>query len=55
LNRTDDYEAEESELIATGLLIPARKKLPDEIWETYGPFVKGNRAIEVLLEERYED
>jgi prevent-host-death family protein len=52
LDHTDDYAAETSELIAQGLLIPAKEKLPDSFWDADLPFEKGNRAIEVLLEER---
>ncbi|MFN2501669.1 MAG: type II toxin-antitoxin system Phd/YefM family antitoxin [Pyrinomonadaceae bacterium] len=55
LDHTDDYNGEESELIAQGLMIPAKEKLPDSFWDEELPFVEGNRAIEILLEERYED
>lgn len=55
IDYTDDYDAEQAELIAQGLMIPAKEKLPDSFWEEDLPFVEGNRAIEVLLEERYED
>jgi prevent-host-death family protein len=57
IDYTDDYDAEELELIAKGLMSPprSREKMPDSFWEEDLPFVPGNRAIEVLLEERYED
>ena len=57
LDYTDDYEAEELELIAKGIMRPpqSREPMPDSFWEEDLPFVPGNRAIEVLLEERYED
>ena len=57
LNRTDDYEAEELELVAKGLMsLPEDDSpLPDSFWDDDLPYVPGNRAIEVLLEERYED
>ncbi len=56
LNQTDDYEAEELELIAKGILrLPeTTEPLPEDFFDDL-PFVPGNRAIEVLLEERYED
>ncbi len=55
IDYTHDYNAEEAELIAQGLMIPAKEKLPDSFWEEDLPVVERNRAIEVLLEERYED
>jgi prevent-host-death family protein len=57
LNQTDDYEAEEMELIAKGIMRPAQtsERLPDSFWEEDLPYVPGNRAIEVLMEERYGD
>lgn len=56
LNYTDDYEAEEMELVAKGLItLPEDDSpLPDDFFDDL-PFVPGNRAIEILLEERYED
>ncbi len=57
LRNTDDYDAEEMELVAKGIIsLPeSDEPLPDSFWEEDLPFVPGNRAIEVLLEERYED
>ena len=57
LNLTDDYEAEELELVAKGIIsLPENDTpLPDSFWEEDLPFVPGNRAIEVILEERDED
>jgi prevent-host-death family protein len=57
LNYTDDYEAAELELIAKGIMRPpqSHELMPDSFWEEELPYVRGNRAIEVLLEERYED
>ncbi len=57
LNRTDDYEAEEMELVARGIIsLPEiDEPLPDSFWEEDLPFVPGNRAVEVILEERYGD
>lgn len=55
LDQGEDYDSEMRELIKEGLIIPAKEKLPDSFWEEDLPLVAGNRAIEVLLEERYED
>lgn len=56
LNQTDDYDAEEMELVAKGLMtLPIdTSPLPDDFFDDL-PFVPGNRAIEELLEERDED
>ncbi|MEO8649623.1 MAG: type II toxin-antitoxin system prevent-host-death family antitoxin [Acidobacteriota bacterium] len=55
INFDDDYDAEEVELIAKGILRPPQidERVPDSFWEEDLPYVPGNRAIEVLLEERY--
>ena len=57
LDYVDDYDAEHLELIAQGIIRPpiSQKSVPDSFWEEDLPFLPGNRAIEVLLEERYED
>lgn len=57
LNLSDDYDADELELIAKGLMsLPKdNSPLPESFFEEELPYVPGNRAIEVLLEERYED
>jgi prevent-host-death family protein len=56
LDEDDAYESEEEQLIAEGILSPPRSNepLPDDFFDDL-PFVRGNRAIEVLLEERYGD
>ncbi|MGH9949275.1 MAG: type II toxin-antitoxin system Phd/YefM family antitoxin [Pyrinomonadaceae bacterium] len=56
LKNTDDYEAEEMELVAKGLMTLPQdtSPLPDDFFDDL-PFVTGNRAIKVLLEERDED
>ncbi len=56
LSYTDDYEAEEMELVAKGLMTLPQdtSPLPDDFFDDL-PIVKGNRAIELLLEERDED
>ena len=56
LDDEDMYESEEEQLIAEGILSPPRSNepLPDDFFDDL-PFVRGNRAIEVLLEERYGD
>lgn len=56
LDDDDVYESEEDQLIAEGILSAPRNNdpLPDDFFDDL-PFVPGNRAIEVLLEERYGD
>ncbi len=56
LNYTDDYDAEEMELVAKGLMtLPETDEpLPDDFFDDL-PYVPGNRAIEVVVEERNED
>lgn len=56
LDADDVYESEEEQLIAEGILSPPRNNepLPEDFFDDL-PFVPGNRAIEVLLEERYGD
>jgi prevent-host-death family protein len=53
LDEDDAYESEEEQLIAEGILSTPRSNepLPDDFFDDL-PFVRGNRAIEVLLEER---
>ena len=57
INLDDDYDAEGMELIAKGIMRPPQtvERLPDSFWEKDLPYVPGNRAIEVILEERYGD
>ena len=56
LQDTGDYDGEEMELVAKGLMsMPEdNSPLPDDFWDDL-PYVPGNRAIEILLEERDED
>lgn len=56
LDLSDDYDAEELELVAKGLMtLPEDDSpLPDDFFDDL-PLVPGSRAIEVLLEERYGD
>lgn len=56
LDDDDLYETEEDQLIAEGILSPPKSNepLPDDFFDDL-PYVPGNRAIEVLLEERYGD
>lgn len=56
LDEEDMYETEEDQLIAEGILSPPKSNepLPNDFFDDL-PFVPGNRAIEVLLEERYGD
>ncbi len=56
LDYGDDYDAEELELIAKGIIRPPKDNspLPDDFFDDL-PYVRGNRAIDFLLEERNED
>ncbi|MCC6329469.1 MAG: type II toxin-antitoxin system prevent-host-death family antitoxin [Acidobacteria bacterium] len=56
LDEDDLYETEEEQLIAEGILSPPKSSepLPDDFFDDL-PYIRGNRAIEVLLEERYGD
>ena len=57
LTKSDDYDAEELELVARGVirLLEGDGILPESFFTARLPKVKGNRAIEVILEERDED
>lgn len=54
LDEDDLYESEEDQLVAEGILSPPKctEPLPDDFFDD-APFVPGNRAIEILMEERY--
>lgn len=56
LDEDDEYETEEAQLIAEGILLPPRntEPLPDDFFDDL-PIVPGNRAIEILMEDRYGD
>ena len=55
LVHTDDYEAEEAELVATGVLrLPKRKKLPDGFWNEELPQITLRRAAKAVTDERDE-
>ncbi len=57
LRNTDDYDAEEMELVAQGAMtLPEGDGvLPESFFRAKLLKVKGNRAVDVILEERYED
>jgi prevent-host-death family protein len=57
LSHTEEYEAEELELVAKGLIsLPEMTEPPpDSFWEEDLPLVPGNRAVDALLEDRYGD
>lgn len=57
LPHAENYDAEEMELVARGLMsLPEdNSPLPDSFWEDDLPYVPGNLAIEMLIEDRYED
>jgi len=56
LEDDDLYESEESQLIAEGIITPPQSNdpLPEDFFDDL-PFVPGNRALDVLLDERYGD
>lgn len=56
LDDDDLYETEEDQLVAEGILRPPQntEPLPDDFFDD-APFVPGNKAIEILMEERYGD
>lgn len=54
--RSDDLDVEEMELVARGAMrLPESDELPESFYRAKLPRVKGNRGIEVILEDRYED
>ena len=56
IRNLDDYDLEEQELVARGAMtLPESDELPEFFYRAKLPRVKGNRGIEVVLEERYED
>lgn len=57
LPHAEDYDAEEMELVAKGLMsLPEDdSSMPDSFWEDDLPYVRGNRGIDLLREERDED
>ena len=56
LRNTDDYDAEEMELVAKGLMrLPEiDEPLPDSFWEEERPNVSVERILEIIREERDE-
>lgn len=57
LNYTDDYEAEEMELVAKGIIeLPEiDEPLPDSFWEEDRPNIPLKRVLEIMREERDAD
>ncbi len=57
LDQDDDFESEEAQLVAEGILSPplSSKPLPESFWTAKLPYVPGNLAIELLRQERDED
>lgn len=50
-----DFSQEEQELIAAGIIRPGKRKLDLEaFWKLPMPRVKGNLAVEALLQDREE-
>ena len=56
LDDDDQYEPEEAQLTAEGIITPPQSNdpLPEDFFDDL-PFVPGNRALDVLLDERYGD
>ncbi len=56
LIHADDYEAEEAELVAAGILrLPKTKKLPAKFWREKLSPVRLKRAVKAVTDERDED
>ena len=56
LVHADDYEAEEAQLVAAGILrLPKRKKLPAAFWHEKLPPITLKRAVKAVTDERDED
>lgn len=57
LNYTDDYEAEELELVAKGLMTLPEKgdELPESFWTEELPDLPPQLFINAILKDRYED
>jgi prevent-host-death family protein len=57
LRNTSDYDAEELDLVARGIMtLPETDEpLPDSFWEDDLPVVSANEAIDLILSERDED
>ncbi|MBA2334455.1 MAG: type II toxin-antitoxin system prevent-host-death family antitoxin [Blastocatellia bacterium] len=56
LNYTDDYEAEELELVAKGIMTLPEidEPLPDSFWEEERPNVPLEKILEIIREDRDE-
>jgi len=55
LRNTDDYDAEELELVAKGLMTLPEEELPESFWEEELLDLPANIGIEAILKDRYED
>lgn len=57
LNYTDDYEAEEMELVAKGIIrLPeSNEPLPDSFWDEERPDIPLDTVLRIIREERDED
>lgn len=56
LRNTDDYDAEEMELVAKGIMTmpEINEPLPDSFWEAERPNVPLEKILEIIREERDE-
>lgn len=55
LNYTDDYDAEELELVAKGIMTLPEEELPESFWEEELPDLQPQLFIDAILKDRYED
>lgn len=55
LNYTDDYDAEEMELVAKGIIRLPEEELPESFWEEELPDLPPQLFIDAILKDRYED
>lgn len=55
LNYTDDYDAEELELVAKGIMALPEEELPESFWEEELPDLPPQLFIDAILKDRYED
>lgn len=55
LNYTDDYEAEELELVAKGIMSLPEEELPESFWKEDLPDLPAQLFLDAILKDRYED
>lgn len=55
LKNTDNYDAEELELVAKGVMTLPEEELPESFWEEELPDLPAQLFIDAILKDRYED